>query len=140
MTTPTSVDDALLRFGLPASQAHRDEIRKMLDAEIQKEADDEGDQLLMHLLCAQLFTIGKIEDAEIIWQAKSCNFDTMIGIDVQLVCGAGLEETKAFFHTINSAEAQDALEYLQKCEASGDFERFPVERGLEVYRRFYGVA
>lgn len=136
------VDDALDRFGLPADPKHRGQIRQLLVEQIQKQIDDDddGDQSLMRLLCAQLFSIGNVEDALIIWQAKSCNFDTMLGIDVQLLCGAGLSETKIFFSSIDSDEAREATRYIEDCEKSGDFDRFPIERGLPEYRRFYGVG
>jgi hypothetical protein len=129
----------LHRFGLPADPQHREQIRTLLSEEIEKEAEEEGDQFLMRLLCAQLFSIGKVEDAEIVWLAKSCNFDTMLGIDVQMLCGAGLQETKALFGSIDSDEAKEALTYIEECEKSGDFDRFPIEQALTAYRHFYGL-
>src|SRR5579885_1101550 len=72
LTCWKGVDEALDRFGLPADPKHRGQIRQLLVEQIQKQIDDDddGDQSLMRLLCAQLFSIGNVEDALIIWQAK----------------------------------------------------------------------
>ena len=88
------VDAALCRFGLPAKRVDRPAITAALEEQIRLEADEVGDQFLMRLLCAQLFSLGAVEDSLLIWRAKRCNFDTHCGIDVQFLCGAGLERTK----------------------------------------------
>ena len=133
-----SVDEALKRFGLPAKHADRPEIVAALREQIRLEADEVGDQFLMRLLCAQLFSLGVVEDSLRVWEAKSCNFDTHCGIDVQFLCGAGLERTREFLRADGSDAARDALEYLAKCDA--DFADFSVERVLRQAQEFYQVA
>lgn len=129
------VDEALGRFGLPARPADRAAIIAALEGEIR--LGEECDEQLMRLLCAQLFSLGQAEDAIPIWIAKSHNFDTFCGIDVQLLCGGGLEQTKAFLAGTASEDACAALEYLGEAEASGDFNQFRVEQVLEENRQYY---
>lgn len=130
------VEAALGRFGLPARPADRDEILAALDDQVRREADEEGDHFLMRLLCAQLFSLGRVEDALAVWRAKSCNFDTHCGIDVTLLCGAGLGPTKVFLSAAGP-EGAAALAYLCDCEAAGDFAAFGVESAVADLRRFY---
>jgi hypothetical protein len=135
-----SVDSALSQFGLPARTADRLTIISSLQEQIRREADEEGDQFLMRLLCAQLFSLGVVNDSLLIWAAKSCNFDTSLGIDVQFLCGAGLELTKNFLKTNGSDASLEALKYLTECEASGDFREFSVAVVLQQAKDFYCVA
>jgi hypothetical protein len=131
------VNAALARFGLPARPEDRDTIVAALDEQVKLEADEEGDQFLMRLLCVQLFSLGQVEDSLRVWRAKSCNFDTHCGIDVQFVCGAGLEPTKAYLRHVGGDDALDALDYLVKCEAGGDFAGFSPERVIDAERAVY---
>jgi hypothetical protein len=130
-----AVDAALARFGLPAKLADRSEIIAGLEEEITR--DEECDETLMRLLCAQLFSLGVAEDSLLIWRAKSLNFDTFCGIDVQLLCGAGLEQTKAFLADAGTEDAAKALEYLGEAEESGDFDGFDLEKALAEHRSYY---
>lgn len=134
------VNAALARFGLPARPEARDAIIAALDEQVALEADEAGDQFLMRLLCAQLFSLGRVEDSLQVWRAKSCNFDTHCGIDVRFVCGAGLEPTKSFLRTVGGDVACDALDYLAKCEASGDFAGFRPELDVQQARACYKLA
>ena len=56
------VDAGLARFGLPPRPEDRDAIIAALDEQMALEVDEEGDQFLMRLLCAQLFSLGRVED------------------------------------------------------------------------------
>src|SRR4051812_21157948 len=132
------VEAALIRFGLPAKPADRSAIIAALQEQICLEADEAGDQFLMRLLCAQLFSLGEVEDSLLVWEAKSCNFDTHCAIDVQFLCGAGLERTREFLRADGSDAARDALAYIAKCES--DFADFSVERVLRQAREFYQAA
>src|SRR5690349_9772025 len=107
-----AVREVYERYGLPAAPADRADIVATLEEEIRREATAEGDHFLMRLLCALLFSLGRVEDALLIWRAKSCNRDTMFGIDVEFLCGAGLPETKAFLAGVGTPAAEEALEYL----------------------------
>lgn len=47
----------------------------------------------------------QIEDTRLIWQAKHLNMDAFFMIDVQLLCGAGLEATQLYLLEIDDEEA-----------------------------------
>jgi hypothetical protein len=134
------VEAALIRFGLPAKPTDRPAIIAALGEQIRLEADEAGDQFLMRLLCAQLFSLGLAEDSLVVWRAKSCNFDTHCGIDVALLCGAGLEETKAFLAAASTEEATAARAYIQHCEDCGNFKGFTIAGEQTEHRRFYRVG
>ena len=134
------VDAALARFGLPARPEDRNAVIAALDEQMVLEADEAGDQFLMRLLCAQLSSLGQVEDSVRVWRAKSCNFDTHCGIDVQFVCGAGAEPTYAYLRAVGGDDASDALDYLAKCEAGGDFAGFSPELVVQQARAFYKHA
>src|SRR3712207_2508372 len=111
------VNAALARFGLPAQPADRPAIIAALAEQIRLEADEAGDQFLMRLLCAQLFSLGVVEDSLLVWRAKSCNFDTRCGSDVQFLCGGGREQTRECLRREGSDDALAALDYLARCES-----------------------
>jgi hypothetical protein len=90
-------DESLRRYGLRPSGRELDAVRALLEAEAAKErrAQGEGDTELMKLCCVQLLNAAEVGDALAIWRAKTASFDAHCSIDVQLLCGAGLAETKA---------------------------------------------
>ncbi len=131
--------EALTRFGLNPSNAELPEIRQLLRGETRKERESQGygDTELMKLLCVQLFNGGQLDDVLLIWNAKSASMDAAMSIDVQLLCGPGLQETKTYLENQPNDEAADALERIAVCEAAGDFEEnFPAERAKE-YAAYY---
>ncbi|MEV4473383.1 hypothetical protein ACFFR3_22175 [Nonomuraea salmonea] len=132
-------DESLRRYGLRPSGAHLDEIRETLrtHAALERRAQGEGDTELMRLCCVQLFNAGDLDDVLTIWDAKRSSWDADSSVDVQLLCGAGLEETKAYLTTANPPEALAALDYLQLCEGAGDFEGFSVESRSRWYADYY---
>jgi len=85
-----------------------------------------------------LFSRGEMVDALPIWQAKRSNFDAGCGIDIQLVCGGGYSETKAFLATCADPDAREALSYLVQCEA--DFRNWTPHNHLLHWKRYYGLA
>lgn len=130
-------DDLLERYGLHPSGGQLDEVRSILTAALQTGFD--ADTELMKLCCVQLFHEGSLDDVLLIWQAKESGWDAHCSIDVHLLCGAGLETTKAFLRTHPAASATDALGYLTKCEEARDFDQFSVERQSTGYHQYYGV-
>src|SRR5258708_7595175 len=88
-------DDALQRFGLTPKADDLPTIRQLLVEETERARKHQGNEPLLRLFCIQLFAHGDIEDTLLIWRAKQSNFDAACGIDVQLLCGAGLEATKS---------------------------------------------
>src|SRR5256885_11915813 len=83
------VTAALARFGLPARPEDRDTIIAALDEQVRLEADEEGDQFLMRLLCVQLFSLGQVEDSPRVWRAHAGHLRTPPGHHVPVVCWAG---------------------------------------------------
>ncbi|WP_285743203.1 hypothetical protein [Lentzea sp. NBRC 105346] len=120
-------DDLLEKYGLRPTGAQLDEVRGILTREMREPEPDVG---LMKLCCVQLFLNGSLEDAPLIWEAKESGWDAHCSIDVQLLCGAGLEATLAHLEG-------EALDYLKLCVESGDFEDFSVSRQAEWYAEYY---
>jgi hypothetical protein len=116
------------RFGLGVEldAASRAEILTLLQVETHKErtAQGDGDTDLMKLLCTQLFLAGTVEDMLAIWAAKSASMDANGAIDVQLLCGAGLERTKAFLRERSEPAAAAALGRIVEAERAGEYEMF----------------
>ena len=133
-------DDALREFGLPADSRHRSSIMAAIHREVAPEREEEGDQELIKCLVVQLFSIGALEDSLEIWKVKQSGFDLSISIDVQLMCGAGIDATKQYLENHASAESQKALEYLLKCIDAGDFDEWTPQGWIDHYRRYYGLT
>jgi hypothetical protein len=74
-----------------------------------------------------LFVLAQIEDVCLLWEAKTTNFDTMCGLDIQCLVGAGVSPTLDYLQHIQEEWAQDARIYIEECQEAGDF------RNLERY-------
>jgi hypothetical protein len=131
--------EAFQRFGFPASSQHRAEIRQLLAEEIEREKQGSGGEEMLRTLCVQLFSLGVVEDALLIWDAKRSSFDAGCGLDVQFLCGAGLSVTKEFLGKSSAPSAVAALEYLSECEQTGDFDDWTPQSTTEQYRTYYGL-
>jgi hypothetical protein len=133
------VEDWLRNYGLDVERSRLNDVRSALAAESKKEAleQGDGDTHFMRLCCVQLFRAGLLEDVLNIWDAKISSMDAYASIDVQLLCGAGLENTKAFLARQSSALAREALEKLEKSELCGDFRGFSVEDYAKRLEAFY---
>ncbi|QJE96450.1 hypothetical protein [Luteolibacter luteus] len=136
-------DEALERFGLPAGPGHREALLVLLDEErnkaAQDKADHDGDPDLLRCLCAQLVSIGDVRDSLPIWRAKSASFNLMSGLDVQFLCGAGVDATRDYLGSIGTEESGKALEYLDQCVAAGDFDAWTPDQCVSSYRRYFGL-
>ncbi|MFF5083762.1 hypothetical protein ACFY36_42500 [Actinoplanes sp. NPDC000266] len=130
------VDESLRRFGLRPSDGDLEEIRDILRAEAELLQDDQ-DTELMKLSCVQLFNTGRLDDVLVIWQAKESSWDAHCALDVQLLCGAGLDATKAHLAADGSELAAEALGYLAECEAAGDFRYFTVDRQARSWAGYF---
>ncbi|MGK5741343.1 hypothetical protein [Micromonospora sp. URMC 103] len=129
-------DESLRRYGLQPTAADLTHIREMLRAQADLEQQDQ-DTEFMKLCCLQLFNAGQLGDVLIIWQAKESSWDAHCSIDVQLLCGAGLDATKAHLEADGSEDAADALRYLLDCEAAGDFDNFSVAEEARWRANYY---
>ncbi len=127
-------------IGLKASKNHINIVRDLLVVELNAQENEAENDELLRYLCCLLFLAGHITDSTLIWEAKSTSFDNMCGIDIQLLCGAGLEETVDFLSKDNSEVASDALEYLKECIESGDFQNFTVSDYKDYLYKYYNVT
>jgi len=130
------MEQVLHTYGLFPEPEQADAIRQLLVEECAN--TEREDHEYMRLLCTQLFSIGKIEDTRLIWQAKRLSMDAFVMIDVQLLCGAGLEATQWYLLEIDDDEATAELAYLEKCESAGDFEDFSKEEWMKQATLYYG--
>lgn len=135
MTRDEYVETQLNKYTLTPEPRFAEEIREIIRQEISDE-DREGNEIL-RLSCSQLFAIGEVEDSLLIWRAKQSNFDAACYLDIQFLCGAGLEETKTFLLNQNTSESTKALEYLIDCEEGGDFDGFTVESQIKEHQRYF---
>lgn len=132
-------EEALQKFGLPASPQFRDEIRRLLAEEIEREKQGNGGEEMLRTLCLQLFSLGVADDTLLIWDAKQSSFDAGCGLDVQFPCGAGLAATKEHLAKSGAVSASAILEYLRECEQTGDFTDWIPQSSIEEYRGYYGL-
>ncbi|MGN7411663.1 hypothetical protein [Paenibacillus sp. SAF-068] len=111
-------------------------IRQLLHQEMENRQSEDNE--VLKLLCIMLFCIGNVEDTGLIWQAKRMNQDTSSYIDVQLLCGAGYEETLFYLEKMDGEQANKELLYLRQCEPY-DFVHFSKVEWVLDYKRYYGV-
>jgi hypothetical protein len=135
-----TADESLRRFGLVPADEALPQIRALLAEEADAERHGRARRDELALLCGvQLFSRGLAEDILRIWDAKQSGMDLSCILDVQLLCGAGLDETRRILAARMEPEAGQALLYLERSEAAGDFEDFSPRRRLDDYRRYFGV-
>ncbi|MFG2116044.1 hypothetical protein ACGFRB_25990 [Streptomyces sp. NPDC048718] len=152
-------DEWLDRHGPHPTGADLDEVRRLLveRTRLEEEEQGDGDTRLMKLCCVQLFHAGVLDDVPLIWEAKAASMDASCSIDVQLLCGGGLEATKRYLRyrctpgagmpgaeastdevaEESAADAEHALGWLLDCERAGDFEDFTVEGRSACYAASY---
>jgi hypothetical protein len=103
-----TTEESLALYGLVPQESDLPQIRAILDreaeiernhyssdAEKQKDPRQREDDLA-RLCCVQLFAWGDLQDVLRIWDTKQTSMDMACYLDVQFLCGAGLEETKAY--------------------------------------------
>lgn len=129
------MEQVLHTYGLSPEPRQVDAIRRLLVEECANTERENHEY--MRLLCTQLFSIGQIEDTRLIWQAKRLSMDSFFMMDVQLLCGAGLEATQLYLLEMDEEEAVAELAYLEKCEAAGDFEEFSKEVWMKQAKLYY---
>jgi hypothetical protein len=132
-------DEILHRYTLRPRAEDLQQVRELLATRLDDD-DEDTDTDVLKLCCVQLFNVGDLDDVVTIWQAKSASFDAFCSIDVQLLCGAGLVETKAYLAAMSSQDAADALQYIEECEATGDFAGFSVSEWAAMYATYYEVT
>lgn len=131
-------NDLLARFGVTPVATDLPEVRRLIQSAIADRDRDSNESL--KLLCIQLFSAGNPSDALLIYKAKTSSFDAACYIDIQLVCGAGLEATKAFLRESSAPEAKALLAVLQDSNHARDFDGFTPQQYLDSYRRYYSLS
>ncbi|WP_342572315.1 hypothetical protein MKY85_08105 [Paenibacillus sp. FSL R5-0749] len=129
-------EELLQLYGLEPDELNRKDIRQLLHQEIENRNLEDNE--VLKLLCIMLFCIGTVEDTTLIWQAKQKNQDTSSYLDVQLLCGAGYEETLFYLEKMEGEQAHKELLYLRQCEPY-DFVDFSKVEWVSNYKRYYGV-
>jgi hypothetical protein len=129
--------EAIERYGLPPAISELPAIRALLIEETERCRANIGDEPLLRLYCLMLFSRGDLDDALPIWRAKMSNFDAGCGIDIQLVCGAGYDQTKAFLATSTLPDAKEALDCLVNCQAG--FREWTAMGHLTYWKSYYGL-
>jgi hypothetical protein len=133
--------ESLALHGLVPSDRSLPDIRRMLAEEAAFERAGHGrTEDLALLCCVQLFSRGLLEDVLRIWDAKCSGFDLASYLDIEFLCGAGLDATKRFLAADPSPRAAEARARIDECEACGQFDSFSPQRHLEHYRRYFGLA
>jgi len=120
------------KYGICPGIAYRDEIRKLLKEEIENEQNVEDHECL-RVLCFLLFSIGNVEDCELIWEAKMLNMDTGCMIDTVLLCGAGYEKTLAY---IENRTGFDKMRMFLTEYLGGEFDKHEV---IGDFKSYYGI-
>ena len=131
-------NEILARFGLVPRTEDLPEIRALVQSLTADEDRDDNEPL--KTLCVLLFSAAEPSDSLLIFKAKESSFDAACYIDIQLVCGAGIDRTKAFLLNSREPEARKLLAYLESCISAGDFGDFTPADYLESYRRYYGLS
>ncbi|MCW8139620.1 MAG: hypothetical protein KIT58_12045 [Planctomycetota bacterium] len=131
--------ECIRRFGLNPRAADLAEIRGLLarQSDAERREQGEGDTALMRLLSVQLFNAGLVEDALLIWRAKTSSFDADASIDLQLLLGAGLDETLAHLAKATTPEAAAALARLNAAQARGSLASFTVNGAKADHEAHY---
>jgi hypothetical protein len=132
-------EQALQAFGLPASPVYREQILRLLVEETERARRSKDEEEMLRTLCIQLFSLGVVEDALLIWDAKESTFDAFAGLDIQFLCGAGLQTTKDFLAASSVPAAERALSYITNCEKDGDFVNFSPAAWIAQYRQYFGL-
>jgi len=132
------ISESLRLFGLVPTDESLPIIREILarEADLEREGLPREDDLAL-LCCVQLFSRALPEDVLRIWAAKQSGFDLSCYLDVQFLCGSGLEDTKRYLAHQTSKEAAEALTRIVECEQAGDFADFTPANHLENYRQYF---
>jgi len=133
------VEESLRRYGLSPAPTALADVRQLLADETARESREQGagDTELMRLCCVQLFAGANVEDVRAVYLAKTASMDADAAIEVQLLCGAGLDETKRYLAGQDDEVARAALSRIVDSEGAGDFTDFAVATQMDAYREYY---
>jgi hypothetical protein len=129
MGTETAIQSAALRAAVLAElqetlvPGDRALLRFVLEQEICFRTQDGAGEFFENLYWAGflLSLVAQVEDVRLLWRAKTLDFDTMSGFDVQFLVGAGVSLTLSYLQSFQEEWALAARAYLEKCQQAGDF-------------------
>ena len=115
------------------------EVRRILkeQSDLERVGQGRGDTEQMLLCCVKLFSLGQPEDILLIWEAKESSGDADFAIDIQLMCGRGLEYTLRFLETSASETAKKALGRIQEYIDGGFFRGFTPDEYMNYWVSSY---
>jgi hypothetical protein len=95
----------------------------ILEQEMLARVPDGGGEYFENLYWAGflLSLVAQVEDVRPLWRAKTLDFDTWSGFDVQFLVGAGVSRTVSYLHSLQEDWAAAAWAYLEQCQQAGDF-------------------
>lgn len=104
----------------------------ILEQEMLSRAHDSEGEFYENLYWAGflLSLVANVEDVRLLWRAKTLDFDTRCGFDVQFLVGAGVSHTLTYLQSLREEWASAAGTYLEQCQQAGDF------ADLEQYRQW----
>ena len=115
------------------------EVRRILkeQSDLERVGQGRGDTELMLLCCVKLFALGQPEDILRIWDAKESSGDADFAIDIQLMCGRGLEVTLRFLENTASETAKKALVRIQEYIDGGFFIGFTPDEYMSHWVSYF---
>ncbi len=85
----------------------------------------------MRLRCVHLFCAADPQDLLAVWRAKAASMDDDASIEVQLLCSAGREATRAYLAAEGWGDALAALRRFEEAVTLGDLDDFDAVRWAE---------
>jgi len=82
-----------------------------------------------------LYKIANVEDVPLLWEAKRANFDTFCGLDIQLLVGAGVDNTLGYLRDVDDEDSLAAAKYIEDCRKTGDFNH--IHKYAEEWNRYF---
>jgi hypothetical protein len=95
----------------------------ILEQELLARGHAGGDEFFENLYWAGflLSLVAQVDDVRLLWRAKTFDFDTWCGFDVQFLVGAGVSLTLSYLQSLSEEWAPTAWAHLEQCRQAGDF-------------------
>ncbi len=123
-----SEDTLLDELGVPGDDVDPERVHVLLNVHGRIGSD------VARLLCSHLFALGRVRDSKTIAMAKGWSVDHSASIEIQLLAGAGVEQTVKW---LKHHDFETHIR-MQHCIAAGDFAGFTPEGWLRQLREYYG--
>ncbi|MBL8678639.1 MAG: hypothetical protein JNK05_05715 [Myxococcales bacterium] len=124
-----TVDEWLCDPGYELDERGLSRARERLAALAAAEREDPGccDAAIVRLICAQLFSVGELSDVLRIATARAASDATRAAVELELLCGAGLDATMSWLEASTDPIARDALGELRSARRAGGFDHVSRE-------------